>query len=202
MLSLFRNQALTRISKEAVELRQMELDWLCNNLWMIAGRAGLLSGFAFGQFGAPIPDSFFVFEIVYFLVAITCIASQFLIVMVCTYVTVWGRGLALRGPDGFDSVMRALRIMRKQQKRIIVFFIFGLCCFLLNSLLMCFMFDNKKEGLVGSLIMAGIAVYFIFWTLKLSDEFHYKKGVDSGIPLVEDTYGRIGDLDATANGRR
>lgn len=42
MLQLFKNQVVTSVAKQQVEIRQLELDWYTNNYWTLSQQGKLL----------------------------------------------------------------------------------------------------------------------------------------------------------------
>jgi len=55
MLTLFKNEAVTKVAKQQVDLRQKEVDWYTSNYATIISQATMLAGFGFAQLMTPLP---------------------------------------------------------------------------------------------------------------------------------------------------
>ena len=55
MLQLYKNQAVCNVSREQVDVRELELEWYCSNYDTLAVQATVFAGFAYDQLTRPVP---------------------------------------------------------------------------------------------------------------------------------------------------
>jgi hypothetical protein len=118
------DQIKSRFKHNMVELREKELNLSIDNFSSIGTQAALLSGFsmtAFAEIGVP-DDAPWILQFGFYMFTSIAMASSMHCVCNTTFITVWGPGLALRGPDG--SIDRAIDGM--VEERVQVFTSFGL----------------------------------------------------------------------------
>ena len=95
MLQLVKNQAVANVLKQQVEVRRLELDWYSTNYSSFTGQAAMLAGFAFSQLTTPMPEDHpppFMLEFVYMILTCTCIGLSLSVILICTFLSVWGPG--------------------------------------------------------------------------------------------------------------
>ena len=81
MLQLYKNQAVTNVSKAQVDVRELELAWYCTNYDTLAVQSAVFAGFAYDQLCQPVPSDVAIWmEVAY--VGLTCV-SLGLCLLVC-----------------------------------------------------------------------------------------------------------------------
>ncbi|CAE8654624.1 unnamed protein product, partial [Polarella glacialis] len=114
MLQIYKNEAITHVQREQMEIRQMELDWYTRNYDTMAMQAAMFAGFAFEQITEPVPEGTNkMLEVVYVVLTASTLGFELCVCMSCTFCCIFGKGLALRGPNGARSVHIAIDNLHK-----------------------------------------------------------------------------------------
>ncbi|XP_026190361.1 uncharacterized protein LOC34620254 [Cyclospora cayetanensis] len=198
MLQLFKNQVVTSVAKQQVEIRQLELDWYTNNYWTLSQQAALLAGFAFSQITTALPsDVSFGLEASYLLLAALSLGMQLCVIVTTTFCCMWGPGLALRGPDGVRSVNSAVESLKAEQGTVFGLFVAGLSCFFASNILLLWCYFEESVAFVSSLFLGGFVVVIAYYTLSLTLQLRVAEAeaVEGNIDALK-AYENIADLDA------
>ncbi|PHJ17657.1 high mobility group protein [Cystoisospora suis] len=73
-------------------------------------------------------------------------------------------GLALRGPQGFKSMVEAIQYLQKQQDRILWCFMASLACFVLSSFMIIYVFGRRQRLAIRvetALLFVTLAIAFM-----------------------------------------
>lgn len=197
MLQLFKNEAITKVARKQMEIRQMELDWYTMNYDTMAVQATMFAGFAFEQITEPVPTGTHVLmEVLY--VSLTAIALGFelCVCMSCTFCCIFGKGLALRGPNGARSMHVAVDNLQNEQKLVFTQFVTGILAYLSSHIIQMWIYFRPRIALTVSIplvifVMAIVwYVWFIVNALLLDDSRALNGQIGAWAP-----YERIQDLD-------
>eukprot|EP00428_Durinskia_dybowskii_P024775 CAMPEP_0170241442 /NCGR_PEP_ID=MMETSP0116_2-20130129/20487_1 /TAXON_ID=400756 /ORGANISM="Durinskia baltica, Strain CSIRO CS-38" /LENGTH=212 /DNA_ID=CAMNT_0010492277 /DNA_START=44 /DNA_END=679 /DNA_ORIENTATION=- len=197
MLQLYKNEAITKVARQQIEIRQMELDWYTTNYDTMAMQSAMFAGFAFDQITEPVPEGTDLWMEVFY-VTFTAIALGFelCVAMACTFCCIFGKGLALRGPHGARSVHIAVDNMQAQQKWIFIQFVAGIVSYMLSHVLQVWIYFRPKIAFTVSiplvLFMTAIVYYikYIVEALTMDDKRAITGQISAWAP-----YERIQDLD-------
>ncbi|KAF8822103.1 hypothetical protein IE077_001045 [Cardiosporidium cionae] len=169
MLQLFKNQVVTSVAKQQVEIRQLELDWYTNNYWTLSQQGALLAGFAFAQMSTTLPESTsFLLESAYLVCVTVSMGMQLCVVVITTLCCMWGPGLALRGPHGTRSVNDAVDNLRMEQTYVFAFFVSGLFTFYTSNILRLWCFFEEWVALVSTIILSIFLLLILYYTCMLT----------------------------------
>jgi hypothetical protein len=167
-----------------MELREKELNLSIDNFSAIGTQAALLSGFsmtAFAELNVPenapwgLQFSFYMFTAIAFSASLHCVCNT-------TFVTVWGPGLALRGPDG--SIDKAIDGMIEERVQIFTSFGLGLLSFQMAAMIAGWM----VMPLEISLATTAVSVLAIFMVV------HFGRRVFRRFAIPKDRETRLDDL--------
>mmetsp|Transcript_51489 Transcript_51489/g.130833 ORF Transcript_51489/g.130833 Transcript_51489/m.130833 type:complete len:217 (+) Transcript_51489:112-762(+) len=197
MLQLFKNEAITKVARKQMEIRQLELDWYTMNYDTMALQATLFAGFSFDHITDPVPEGTALWmEVAY--VSLTAIALGFelCVCMSCTFCCIFGKGLALRGPHGARSVHVAVENLEKEQRLVFTQFVTGIIAYLLSHILQLWIYFRPRIALTVSIplvifvVTIGYYVWYIVNALVLDDSKALTGQIGAWAP-----YERIEDLD-------
>lgn len=134
MLTLLKNKVVTNVQGSQVDIQQREISWYTGNLFTIAGQCGIMAGFSMEQFTVKTSNVNFFLQALY--LACISLSTGMLTcgIITATFAGIWGKGLALRGPEGLKSVHKATHNLRIQQRRMYAYFIIGLILFLASHI--------------------------------------------------------------------
>ncbi|KAL8449282.1 hypothetical protein Emag_003666 [Eimeria magna] len=198
MLQLFKNQVVTSVAKQQVEIRQLELDWYTNNYWTLSQQAALLAGFAFSQITTALPpDVSFSLEASYLLLAALSLGMQLCVIVTTTFCCMWGPGLALRGPDGVRSVNAAVENLKAEQGTVFFMFVAGLSCFFTSNILLLWCYFEEWVAFASSLFLGGFVLVIAYYAVTLTYQLRVREtdAVEGTIEALK-AYDDIADLDA------
>ena len=106
------------IRQNSIALKEKEFNLHHGNFNAVGTQAAVLAGFtvtAFIEFDCP-PDTNRATKFAYYVSSIVSLAANILCVANTTFLSVWGTGLAMRGPDG--SMARAVDGMYQLRRNV------------------------------------------------------------------------------------
>eukprot|EP00439_Symbiodinium_sp_Y106_P028994 s2296_g3.t1 len=176
MLQIYKNAAITHVSKESIDIRALEMEWYTRNYDTMAAQAAMFAGFAFEQitetiWREPIPaQTPFILEMAY--ISLTAIALGFnlCVCMTCTFCVIFGQRLALMGYNGARSVHVAVENLHKAQQFTFVQFLLGILGYLMSHIFGTWIYFEKE---VAQLICVPLSVFFlaiIYYVVTIVDK--------------------------------
>mmetsp|Transcript_1548 Transcript_1548/g.4998 ORF Transcript_1548/g.4998 Transcript_1548/m.4998 type:complete len:281 (-) Transcript_1548:263-1105(-) len=199
MLHLQKNKIVTGVTKQQIEIRQLEVDWYCGNYSTIAGQAAMLAGFAFAQLTTPMPEDYvppLMLEFGYLVLTCTSIGLELSAIILSTFLSVWGPSLALRGRGGTSDLHRAVDCLRDYQFLVFLYFIVGWVIFFVSNILQVWIYFKRRVAVVVSFPLSLFICAILWYTfditrkLRLDDTSAVVGKIDHFQP-----YEFIGDLD-------
>lgn len=179
---LFADKAVLKstIRQSATQLREKELTLFTENFAAIGTQAALLAGFALtslAEFNVP-PDGNRFCKSAFYMLVIMTFASALFCVCNTTFVSVWGPGLALRGPDG--SMDLAVTGMIDERRQVFTAFAMAVLCFLGAAIAMAWLVMDVEVAFVATTILTyAISLILsygrrIYRRFEVQDEFSTK----------------------------
>jgi len=168
MLQLYKNEAITHIAREQMDIRCMELDWYTTNYDTMAMQAAMFAGFAFEQICEPVPaDTEKLVEVFYVVLTATTLGFELCVCMSCTFCCIFGKGLALRGPHGARSVHVAVDNLHREQKRVFVEFLLGICGYLLSHVIEMWIYFRPRIALTVTIPLIIFFLAIVYYTVSI-----------------------------------
>ena len=109
--------------QQLLQIREKELNYYVNNYNTFGTQAALLAGFTLSALTEISYEGTLDLGLPFHISTAICLTAGLHCVLTTTFVTVWGPGLALRGPKG--SMVRAVEGMVKEKD--MIFWSFGIC---------------------------------------------------------------------------
>mmetsp|Transcript_3471 Transcript_3471/g.7003 ORF Transcript_3471/g.7003 Transcript_3471/m.7003 type:complete len:216 (-) Transcript_3471:95-742(-) len=197
MLHIAKNNLVTGVARQQVEIRQLELDWYTMNYDTMAVQAAMFAGFAFEQITEPVlPGTEKWVETAYVFLTCASLGFELCVCMSCTFCCIFGKGLALRGPHGARSVHIAVTNLEKEQKLVFTQFVLGILAYLLSQVIKMWIYFRPRIAITVSiplLIFLFAIIYFVVFIVKelqLDDTKALRGQIGAWAP-----YERIQDLD-------
>merc|ERR550514_2102606 len=147
MLHLKKNNVVTTVAKEQVEIRQLEVDWYCSNYSTMTGQAAMLAGFAFTQLTTPMPEDHeppFFIEFWYMFLTSMSIGLELSVIILSTFLSVWAPSLALRGKKGTSDLHKAVDCLRDYQALVFLYFLSGWIIFFVSNILQVWIYFRRR----------------------------------------------------------
>eukprot|EP01066_Platyproteum_vivax_P010148 Platyproteum_vivax@DN4518_c0_g1_i1.p1 len=197
MLQLYKNEVVTSISKQQAEIRQMELDWYTSNYWTMSTQATLIGGFAFHQLAQPEnEESPIVLDAMFLSFTAIAMGCSLCVVTNCTYMVLWGPGLALKGDKGALSIHNAIDELKKEQLTVFLFFLTSLLTFYISNILFLFTLYTEWLAIVAALILTIFFIAMLVYTYSIMKKLWIEDqdAVEGRIGALQ-PYENIQDLD-------
>mmetsp|Transcript_24264 Transcript_24264/g.45872 ORF Transcript_24264/g.45872 Transcript_24264/m.45872 type:complete len:215 (+) Transcript_24264:123-767(+) len=200
MLQIYKNAAITSVSKESMDIRSLEMDWYTRNYDTMAAQAAMFAGFAFEQITEPIPaETPFALEMAY--ISLTAIALGFnlCVCMTCTFCVIFGQRLALMGHGGARAVHTAVDNLHKAQQFTFVQFLLGILGYLMSHIFGTWIYFEKDVALLICIPLSVFFLAIIYYVVTIVDQLILPddKAV-FGRFFAWSPYEKLNDLDAEA----
>lgn len=200
MLQIYKNDVVTSSSRNTINISMKELNWYTSNFWMLASQAAVISGFSFSQLVGwdgsnvgPLNGLIFVS-----LITLTLILEVY-VVIVGAIVSVCGKGLGIRGCNGFRSLRLALSVQQRELGRLLVIFVTGLATFVLSSFLSISTTVRRRRVAVHlDLLLLAILLLIIALAFRITIKYYHERENPSTLRAIEAAYNIVGDLDDRA----
>jgi len=169
MLQLYKNQIVTDAAKQQGDVRQRELDFYVNNLWLWGGTSTVLSGFVFSQITNPVPPGTnFYLEITYLVCTSVCLSLNLCIVTWTVFFCMWAPGNALRGPEGMNSFHKTVDFVKDQQRLIHFIFVLSIIAFFGASCTLLWVYPSRTScNWVSSCVLGVFLIALLFQQCRL-----------------------------------
>jgi len=197
MLQLYKNEAVTHVARENMEIRSMELQWYTTNYDTMAIQAAMFAGFAFEQITEPVPEGTSVWlEVTYVVLTAMTLGLELTVCMSCTFCCIFGKGLALRGPHGARSVHTAVDNLSKEQTLIFSQFLTGILGYLLSHVVEMWIYFRPRIALTVSIPLVIFFLAIVYYTVTIVQKLHLPEDKQlTGQIAAWTPYERINDLD-------
>lgn len=204
MLRLYKNQVVCDVSRNQVDIRELELDWYTTNYNTMSIQAAMFAGFAFDQVTEPVPEGTdLTVECMYLILTAASLGFSLYVCISCTLNVIFGRGLALRGPDGTKSVHHAVDTLRRQQNWVFLQFFLGLLSYLLSHIFEIWIFFRTHVALIVSIPLSFFFLLIIFYSIRITRQLDVlrREAVTGQIHALKQ-YEQVSDLDQDLIQRR
>jgi len=204
MLQIFKNHAVTKATLLQVDIRQKELNFYTNIYWTWCSFATVTTGFVFDQLTNPVPEETpFWLESLYLFFTASCLGLNLNLITTTVLFSVWGPGMALRGPNGMQSSHRAINFLREEMDNNYLIFNGGVTCYFASTCTLIWIYPSRSEVNVACMV---ILTFFVILTIGTQcaltgrlKESYYKSGQDTDGHIVGfDLWDRVADLDSVA----
>lgn len=199
MLHITKNAIVTDVVVSEVEIRQMEVDWYCNNYSTMTGQAAMLAGFAFSQLTTPFPDNHepsLPLEFAYLFLVCSTIGLELSAIILSSFLSVWAPSLALKGKNGSSDLHRAVDCLRDYQGLVFWYFVVGWVLMFISNILLLWIYFKMRVALVVTIPLSLFIVAIVGLTCKLTGRLRLDEheAVVGKIDQLR-SYEYIGDID-------
>ena len=98
-----------------------------------------------------------------------------IVIVISSLTSIFGPGLALRGPEGSNSVHRAVDHMRYESKVCFKIFVLQLLCFHLSSFLLIWMLYSPNVAFIINSILLAFLILFGLNALDIVQKFYVEE---------------------------
>lgn len=159
MIQATKAKVVTSFHLTSLNIRNFELEYFLMVFDKLSSISSLLAGFASSALmvGIPRKDDP-VLVAVFLLTCASAFGSHLLVVIVSTMCIMWGPGKALRGEDA-TSMDWAIYILEQTQITTQRYFIFGLICYFVSSVIVVWLLFDLR----GSIVITTIFGIILIW---------------------------------------
>lgn len=167
MIQANKATVITDFYQQSLEVRQMELDYYLMVFDKLSTISALLGGFSSSSLmiGIPRNDNPYLVTC-FFLSTGSSLGSMLLVVIVTTMCIMWGPGYALRGEDA-SYVDNAVYILDNIKSQMEGFFIFGMICYFVSSVLVVWLLFDSVGRIVVTSIFGVILVWLFVKSIRI-----------------------------------
>ena len=157
-----------------VKIRQSELEYFLEFFTRFGVQAALLAGFSISTYTnilAEHMDAARVTKMLYWITISMSMGFCIQIVISSMTISVYGGGLALRGPIG--SLSKAVDGMKEEQTTILYFYVASVCCFALSTLSSFFLVMRTMPAILTTIIFSIQVCAWYYYCLRIYNRFKY-----------------------------
>lgn len=180
MLQAFKNDTQMELQVKSLGIREKELNYWNMCLSTMARQGALIAGFTYFSMVSGVPASSSpLLQFLSLVLTILGMSCSLLTVTISAFCTMFGPGLALRGPEGAESMHKAVDIMQEYAHSSFSVFMLGLICFHVSGILMMWKGGNVMISVVTSIVLVGFLVAFFVMGAKIYPKLyvHSEKAV-------------------------
>jgi hypothetical protein len=174
------NVALTQI-------RQVEIEYFSQFFTNFGTQCFLLAGFICGsisQTPAFQAECNYFWQILYNLGAAGCVAFAVQAMIGSVFISVFGQGLAIRGPLG--SMVTTIEGMVQEQHNAVILFVCAVTCFVIQEIGMCWVMMDWPYAIISSAVIVIYGVYTYRSALRIYNRFYWEGGTKYKEALAEE----------------
>lgn len=159
MIQATKAKVVTHFHLTSLNIRNFELEYFLMVFDKLSSISSLLAGFASSALMVGIPRKDNPILVVVFLITTSsAFGAHLLVVIVATMCIMWGPGKALRGEDA-TSMDWAIYILEQTQITTQRYFIFGLVCYFISSVVVVWLLFDLRGAMVITTIFGCIMVW-------------------------------------------
>mmetsp|Transcript_36817 Transcript_36817/g.59538 ORF Transcript_36817/g.59538 Transcript_36817/m.59538 type:complete len:294 (-) Transcript_36817:116-997(-) len=162
MLAADKQALESALKQNSLAIRKQELTFFVDNFTSMAQVAALLAGFSYTGLSmnfASLDEKMMLLRAMYYFTTTLSMGFELLTVVSCTFSTMFGPGLALRGPEG--SMGRAVDGMNFERNFSFVFFCAGMVAFHISGMSLAWLKFKWPEAIVVSVLL--MFFLYLFW---------------------------------------
>ncbi|CAK9099023.1 unnamed protein product [Durusdinium trenchii] len=200
MLQANKGNVISKFHKTSLEIRNMELTYYLTVFNRLSSISSILAGFASSAltmsvttrplhgfrnvcstFFGKVPgweDSLLVMAFLIF--TSSAFGMNLLVILIATLCNLWGPGKALRGADQ-AHLHQAIDVLEQAQKEAMRFFVIGLFCYFISTILVVWLFFDKMGALMTTIILILFCFMLIRQSLVIRRAFIPNEGFTSGL---------------------
>ena len=176
MLKANQDAVIQEANIQLVNIRYAEIQYFTDFFTNFGTQCFLLAGFICGAVSqTPGYDAncnyFWVF--MYNIASAACVALATLGLLISVFISVFGQGLAIRGPPG--SMIKAIEGMVIEQHNAVALFLGAVISYILQEIGMFWIMMDQPNAIICSIIVAVFAVYTYNVSLRIYNRFYFNK---------------------------
>lgn len=203
MLQAGKAQCITGFHLKSLKIRNAELEYFLMVFDKLSSISSLLSGFASSALMVGIPRRQNPILVSSFLITTgSALGSHLLVLIIATMCTMWGPGKVLRATD-VTAVNYTIALLDKYMTVCVRFFIFGLACYFMSSILVVWLLFNLRGCVCITVVYAILTSWLFQKAVIIYARLHPDPKMVSG-RLKGNPVKNVGELmgDPTLEGRR
>merc|ERR1719335_1287020 len=168
MIQATKAKVVTHFHLSSLNIRNFELEYFLMVFDKLSSISSLLCGFASSALMVGIPRKDDPFLVAFFLLTTaSAFGAHLLVVIVATMCIMWGPGKALRGEDA-TSMDWAIYILEQTQITTQRYFIFGLVCYFISSIVVVWLLFDLEGSVIITVIYSILMVWLFAKSISIS----------------------------------
>mgnify|MGYP002803624034 CR=1 FL=1 len=197
MLQANKGSVISKFHKTSLEIRNMELTYYLTVFNRLSSISSILAGFASSALTMSVPgweDSLLVTSFLVF--TSSAFGMNLLVILIATLCNLWGPGKALRGADQ-AHLHQAIEVLEQAQKEAMRFFVIGLFCYFISTILVVWLFFDKMGALMTTVILIFFCFLLIRQSLVIRRAFIPNQGFTTGVIHGNPVRSHAGNVDGS-----
>mmetsp|Transcript_34095 Transcript_34095/g.63641 ORF Transcript_34095/g.63641 Transcript_34095/m.63641 type:complete len:198 (-) Transcript_34095:3-596(-) len=181
MLQANKGNVISKFHKTSLEIRNHELNYYLGAFNRLSAISSILAGFASSALTMSVPsweDSLLVMAFLIF--TGSAFGMNLLVILIATLCNLWGPGKALRGAD-HAHLHQAIAVLEQAQKEAMRFFIMGLFCYFISTILVVWLLFDKMGALITTVILICFCLMLVRQSLVIRRAFVPNQGFTTGL---------------------
>lgn len=192
---------LQQANIQLVNIRYAEIQYFTDFFTNFGTQCFLLAGFICGavsQTPAYDADCNYFWQFLYNISSALCVAFATLGLLMSVFISVFGQGLAIRGPPG--SMIKAIEGMVEEQHNAVALFVGAAVCYVLQEIGMYFVMMDQPNAIACAIFTFGGMIYTYNVSLRIYNRFYFAKSETNFNLTGDDTNGdSLSDLNPNVN---
>lgn len=141
----------------------------------MAGQSAMLTGFCYAGLSLDSEKKSWIINFGYLSVTTMAMGFGLLTIVISSLCGMLGPGLALRGPDGPNSVHKAVDTMKNEAITCFAFFILQLLFFHISSFSLMWMLYPSRVAIIVNIVLFVFLVIFVYNGVTIWSKLHVKE---------------------------
>mmetsp|Transcript_15350 Transcript_15350/g.34881 ORF Transcript_15350/g.34881 Transcript_15350/m.34881 type:complete len:200 (+) Transcript_15350:137-736(+) len=160
MIQATKGKVISKFHVTSLNIRYKELNYFIGVFNRMSGISAMLAGFASSALMLSVPRWENPWMVVAFLIFTGCaFGMNLLVILIATLCCLWGPGKALRGNDSVH-LHETIDILERQQQLAMRFFVMGLFCYFISSIMVTWLFFDNIGALLSTTLLT-VALFML-----------------------------------------
>ncbi|CAE7813904.1 unnamed protein product [Symbiodinium sp. CCMP2592] len=181
MLQANKGNVISKFHKTSLEIRNHELRYYLGVFNRLSAISSILAGFASSALTMSVPDWEDSLLVVAFLIFTgSAFGMNLMVILIATLCNLWGPGKALQGADQ-AHLHQAIEVLEQAQKEAMRFFIMGLFCYFMSTILVVWLLFDKTGAFITTVILVLFCLMLVRQSLVIRRAFVPAQGFTTGL---------------------
>mmetsp|Transcript_75084 Transcript_75084/g.199392 ORF Transcript_75084/g.199392 Transcript_75084/m.199392 type:complete len:204 (-) Transcript_75084:67-678(-) len=200
MIQASKGNVISKFHVTSLNIRYKELNYFIGVFNRMSSISSMLAGFAASAMMLSVPRWQNPWMVVAFLVFTGCaFGMNLLVILISTLCCLWGPGKALRGNDSLH-LHDTIEILERQQQLAMRFFVMGLFCYFISSIMVTWLFFDSIGALLSTVLLISSLFMLVRQSLVIRRAFVTSTPFSTGYIRGNAIRSDMGNLESTYPG--